>query len=80
MHDTTTDLILVQPSSDMEQAIWDYRQEFLNRQENRINGSCGLHTFEAFDTWLQSQQHCEQANIQGWRPCQHFFLHPAIRP
>lgn len=38
----------------MEAAIWDYRQEFLNHQERRINGSCGLHAFEDFDTWLRT--------------------------
>lgn len=45
-------LRLVRPSKDMEKDILEYKQEFLDFGESRINGSCGITFFEKFDDWL----------------------------
>lgn len=45
-------LILVRPSKNMESAILEYKQEFLESGEQRINGSCGITFYEDFDVWL----------------------------
>ena len=45
-------LILRKPSKELEDRIWDYRQEYFDFGEKRINGSCGLHNYESFDEWL----------------------------
>lgn len=45
-------LMLAKPTKAMEQAIWAFRQEFLDTGEQRINGSCGLGFINDFDRWL----------------------------
>ena len=35
-------LILVKPSKNIESSIQEYKQEFLDSGESRINGSCGI--------------------------------------
>lgn len=47
------DLILVRPSAEMRNEIWEYRQEFFDNGEVRVNGSCGISHYETFDEWLE---------------------------
>ncbi len=46
------DLILMKPSKDLQQQIWDYRRECIDHGDPRINGSCGLDNHADFDEWL----------------------------
>ena len=50
------DLMLIRPSKAWEAAIWAYRQEYFDHGETRINGSCGLASFDDFDQWLALAQ------------------------
>lgn len=47
------DFILVKPSAEMREKIWEYRQEFLDNNEVRVNGSCGILHYDNFDEWLE---------------------------
>lgn len=47
-------LSLVRPSKKLEPAIMEYKQEFFDHGEKRINGSCGITFFNEFDEWLET--------------------------
>ena len=46
-------LYLVKPCPELEKEIWQYRQEYMDFGETRINGSCGLARFDDFGKWLR---------------------------
>lgn len=48
-----SDLILCKPSKNLQQKIWQYRQECLDFGETRIKGSCVIGFFNDFDQWLE---------------------------
>ena len=67
------DLILVRPSAEMRNEIWEYRQEFFDNGEVRVNGSCGISHYETFDEWLEYVLAVETENLKmGYMPV-HFF-------
>lgn len=47
------ELMIVRPSSEMKEAIWEYRQEYFDSGETHINGSCGIAQADNFDEWLE---------------------------
>ncbi len=49
----TNDLIIIKPSSELKEAIWEYRQEYFDFGETHINGSCGIAHANNFDEWLE---------------------------
>ena len=53
-------LILVNPSKNIESGIQEYKQEFLDFGESRINGSCGLTFYDDYDSWLKIAQSIEK--------------------
>lgn len=56
-------LKLVKPTKEMDQQIWEYRQEYLDHGEEHINGSCGLSHFNNFDEWLFLVQSIEKDKL-----------------
>lgn len=46
------ELLLIHPNIYHEEAVMEYRQEFLSSGEKRVNGSCGLHHYEHYEDWL----------------------------
>ncbi len=46
------ELILVKPSKELQDLIWEYRQEYFDFGETHINGSCGIAYYNNFDEWL----------------------------
>jgi len=46
------EMILVKPSKELQDSIWEYRQEYLDYGEKHINGSCGIAYYHKFDEWL----------------------------
>ncbi len=49
----TNDLMIIKPSFELKEAIWEYRQEYFDHGETQINGSCGLARANNFDEWLE---------------------------
>jgi predicted acetyltransferase len=47
------ELIIIRPSSEFKEAIWEYRQEYFDFGETQINGSCGIGRANNFDEWLE---------------------------
>lgn len=45
-------LILAKPSKELENSIWEYRQEYFDFGETHINGSCGIAYYNDFNEWL----------------------------
>jgi len=52
------ELMLIRPNKDLDNQIMEYRQEYIDNNENHINGSCSLHRFESFDQWLDRVNIC----------------------
>lgn len=50
----TSDLKLTQPTPDMEEAVMDYRREFIEAGETTVNGSCGLYKFTDYREYLKN--------------------------
>jgi predicted acetyltransferase len=58
-------LVLIRPTLELRNQIWEYRQEFLDHGETRINGSGGLAKYGQFDEWLEfvtSLEHAQPTN------------------
>lgn len=49
----TNELIITRPSSELKEAICEYRQEYFDFGETQINGSCGIARANNFDEWLK---------------------------
>lgn len=49
----TNELIIIRPSSELKEVIWEYRQEYFDFGETQINGSCGIAHANNFDEWLE---------------------------
>lgn len=56
-------LILIKPSKSIESGIQEYKQEFLEFGELRINGSCGITFYDDFDSWLKIAQSIEKETL-----------------
>ena len=56
-----TPITIIKPTKSHESAIMNYRQEYIDYGERRINGSCGLHHYANFDQWLELVQKAENA-------------------
>ncbi len=48
-----SDLVLIEPTKELETAAMQYRNEYIEHGEGHINGSCGLIHFSNYDEWLQ---------------------------
>ncbi len=48
-----TEVYLVEPSKEMEEQAMNYRSEYLQQGEKRINGSMGLIYYDSYDQWLE---------------------------
>lgn len=46
------ELVLIKPSKELQDKIWQYRSEYLSFGETYINGSCNLAGYDNFDKWL----------------------------
>lgn len=46
------DLELTEPTKEHEIQVMEYRQEYIDYGEKRINGSCGLMHYSDYDEWL----------------------------
>lgn len=61
-------LILVRPSKLLEKEIWEYRQEYFDFGEMKVNGSGGLGYYDNFDEWLDIvlsiEKHKPRNNIE----------------
>ena len=45
-------IYLAVPAMIHKEAVVDYRKEFFDKGEKRVNGSCGLHHYEKYEDWL----------------------------
>jgi predicted acetyltransferase len=48
-----SELILVEPSKELEVAAMQYRNDYIEHGETHINGSCGFIHYSNYDEWLQ---------------------------
>ena len=56
-------LILVKPSKNIESSIQEYKQEFFDLGESRINGSCGITFYDNFESWLKITRSIEKETL-----------------
>jgi predicted acetyltransferase len=47
------ELLLVEPSKDLESTAMQYRNDYIEHGETHINGSCGFIRYSNYDEWLQ---------------------------
>lgn len=57
----TYDLELIEPSSEHEIRAMEYRQEYLDYGETRINGSCGFYHYSNYGEWLERVNQAKDA-------------------
>lgn len=48
-----SELLLVEPSKELESAAMQYRNDYIKHGETHINGSCGFIHYPNYDEWLQ---------------------------
>jgi predicted acetyltransferase len=48
-----SELLLVEPSKELETAAMQYRNDYIEHGETHINGSCGFIHYPNYDEWLQ---------------------------
>lgn len=59
MEDLTNNLLLVKPSKALEKEILEYKQEYFDFGETRVNGSCGgILTSENIYEGVMQQHYC----------------------
>lgn len=47
------ELLLIEPSKELETAAMQYRNDYIEHAETYINGSCGFIHYSNYDAWLQ---------------------------
>ena len=47
-----SELILIEPSKELEASAMQYRNDFIEHGETHINGSCGFIHYSNYDEWL----------------------------
>ena len=47
-----SELILIEPSKELESSAMKYRNDFIENGETHINGSCGFIHYSNYDEWL----------------------------
>lgn len=60
------ELVLIKPSKELQEKIWQYRGEYLSFGENYINGSCNLAGYDDFDKWLDFILALEKTPPKGY--------------
>lgn len=48
-----SELLLIEPPKELESAAMQYRNDYIEHGETRINGSCGFIHYSNYDEWLQ---------------------------
>lgn len=64
---------LIAPSIEMKTPAMAFRQAFLTNGESKINGSCGLHHFDRYESWLEQIKNAAQDAIPGRIPSTTYF-------
>ena len=47
------ELLLIEPSKELEMAAMQYRNDYIEHGETHINGSCGFMHYSDYDPWLE---------------------------
>jgi len=47
-----SELILIEPSKELETSAMKYRNDYIEHGETHINGSCGFFHYSNYDEWL----------------------------
>jgi Predicted acetyltransferase len=47
-----SELLLIEPSKELESAAMKYRNDYIEHGETHINGSCGFINYSNYDEWL----------------------------
>jgi predicted acetyltransferase len=69
----TNELILIRPSLQLIDPIWEYRQEYFDFEETHINGGCGIAHFDNFDEWLELVLSIEKDKLRNGVHASTFF-------
>ncbi len=67
------ELVLVRPSAALREAVWEYRQEYLDFGETHINGSCGIARASNYDEWLELVLSIEKDKLRDGVHASTFF-------
>jgi predicted acetyltransferase len=57
------ELLLVEPSKDLESTAMQYRNDYIEHGETHINGSCGFIRYSNYDEWLQKVALAHNLNV-----------------
>lgn len=62
-----SELYLVEPTKELEAAAMAYRNEYIQKKEPYINGSCGLIHYPSYHEWLDkvNSAHCSETSDLG---------------
>jgi predicted acetyltransferase len=67
------ELILIRPSYELKEAIWEFRQEYFDFGEPHINGTCGMTNFDNFEEWLELVLSIEKDKLRNGVHASTFF-------